>query len=102
MNLTKFQALVSRESLAEVYPKDGKHSGGAYSDHGPHVLAFGEMDGRLMIQIQCCSETEIHDAANLTPSRHLLELIERGIYNEETMTWQIVVEGQHITEPLSY
>lgn len=94
--ITKFQALVSRESLAPVYPVEGRLKDCALVVH--RIRTIGD---------QTVVETDSPDGDghslwpldSLEPSAQLLSLIDRRIYREDSMTWHDSVYG---TQCLNY
>jgi len=100
--ITRFQALVARESLAEVYPNVGEYEGNA-------ATVVEIRDDNETVVIECYGDNMVFLLSDLNPSRHLLALInepcnETGSYNEERMEWRgLNPETNEIeTVPLSY
>lgn len=81
MALTRFQALVSRESGAVVFDNSLAVSQDCV------VTAIRETSGTWLAEIEYNDGDRRYAVpGDLTPSRHLLSLIERGTYDESTMT----------------
>jgi hypothetical protein len=98
VSLTRFQALVARESLAEVYPTWGPYSGMAFT-----VVSILPVLGsdRLMIGVEGNGVATEYRLSDLEPSRHLLSLIEDGTYRQWDMTWNAVdSDGNCVSESL--
>lgn len=105
--ITKFQALVARESMADCYADDGTgtdarictvvkikegNRSGVKIAGSPWILLVEFSDGGRMYR----------QPSDVTPSDTLRELIERGIYREDTMTWSVVVGGVSLSGDLKY
>ncbi|OKI54530.1 hypothetical protein A6A27_31895 [Micromonospora sp. CB01531] len=66
-----------------------------------HVVSILPLAGsdRLMIGVEGNGVSTEYTLYQLDPSRHLLELIERGTYREDIMTWH---DPEYGPLPLSY
>jgi len=100
MAITRFQALVARESLADVYINDP-----AMPDREGDAATVLTIHRNTTFQESWICELESYGAKlwipveNLDPSGGLVALIEAGTYNEEAMTHQ-GYEG--MVTPLTY
>lgn len=92
--ITKFEALVSRESLSEVYASDGQ---------SVTVVKIREARGTWIVLVEYSDGSRAYRMpGNLAASGHLLELIKNRTYREDTMTWHAVIDGERVVMPLHY
>ncbi|MEU1761268.1 hypothetical protein [Micromonospora sp. NPDC005652] len=95
--MTKFLALVARESLAEVYPLDGDWQGDAC-----HVVRISQRGTQVHIGIERGADRRMVPLDAVEPSRALVALVESGTYDEATMTWTSRTAEGLVLLPLSY
>lgn len=97
MEMTKFLALVARESVSEVYPLTGDWQGDAC-----HVVRISRRAAQVRIVIERDSERRTVPLDSVEPSRALVALVESGTYDEATMTWTRRTSDGLTVLPLSY
>ncbi|WP_431881928.1 hypothetical protein [Micromonospora chalcea] len=95
--MTKFLALVARESHAEVYPLDGDWQGDACQ-----VVRISQRGAQVHIGIERNSERRMVRLDSVEPSRALVALVESGTYDEASMTWTDRTSKGLTVLPLSY
>lgn len=94
--ITKFEALVARESLATVYASDGQ------SVTVVKIRQVRSTRTWLALAEYSDGSRKWCLPSRLSPSDHLLKLISNGTYREDSMTWHAVIDGKCVTQALRY